>query len=348
MEAEKDLKEVLSLLETYGHADVLTVIQRRALPDAHTYVGKGKVEEMQDIVKDQKIDVIVINDIVKPGQLFNLTKLFWKINPNIAVWDRVDLILNIFDKHAHTAEAKLQIKLARMRHMGPRMYGLGGTVLSRQGGGIGTRGIGETNTELMKRHWRSETKKVEDELRRLTNNRERQLERRRKIGLETISIVGYTNAGKSTLFNLMAKKKKKAADELFATLDATVGKLWLPQRSKEILVSDTIGFIQNLPAKLIKAFRSTLMEAMDARMLLHVIDASDPDMDLKIRVVEDVLEELGINNKPTIYVFNKIDELTKPQMINLLDRYDELNPQLISAYENIGMPELMEEIGRRY
>lgn len=343
-EAEKNLNELLSLVDTYGGATIVRVIQRRSNPDSHTYIGSGKADEVTGLIKSEKIDVVVLNDIVKQGQLFNLTKMFWEVNPHIEVWDRVDLILHIFDKHAHTAEAKLQIKLARMRHMGPRIYGLGGSVLSRQGGGIGTRGIGETNTELMKRHWRDATKQIEEELKRLTDNRARQLERRREIGLKTISIVGYTNAGKSTLFNLITRKRKKAEDALFATLDATVGKLWLPQQHKEVLVSDTIGFIQNLPARLVEAFRSTLMEAMDAAVLMHVVDASDPEMNDKIAVVQQVLEELGIHEKPTIYVFNKIDRLTKPEMLELLKRYEELDPQLLSAAEDIGMPELTEKI----
>lgn len=343
-EAEKNLSELLSLVDTYGGATIVRVIQRRSNPDSHTYIGSGKADEVTGIIKSEKIDVVVLNDIVTQGQLFNLTKMFWKVNPHIEVWDRVDLILHIFDKHAHTAEAKLQIKLARMRHMGPRIYGLGGSVLSRQGGGIGTRGIGETNTELMKRHWRDATKQIERELKRLTDNRARQLERRKEIGLKTISIVGYTNAGKSTLFNLITRKRKKAEDALFATLDATVGKLWLPHRQKEILVSDTIGFIQNLPTRLVEAFRSTLMEVIDAAILIHVVDASDPEMNTKIAVVQQVLEELGIHEKPTISVFNKIDRLTKPQMLDLLQRYKELDPQLLSATENIGLPELTEKI----
>lgn len=343
-EAEKNLKEMMSLIDTYGGATVVQIIQRRATPDGHTYIGKGKAIEVTEIVGEQKIDVVVLNDVVKSGQLFNLTEMFWKVNHQIEVWDRVDLILHIFDKHAHTAEAKLQIELAKMRHMGPRMYGLGGTVLSRQGGGIGTRGIGETNVELMKRHWRGEMKKVEIELERHQTERQRQIDRRKEVGLETVSIVGYTNAGKSTLFNLLTKKKKKAANVLFATLDATVGKVWMHGLNKEILFSDTIGFIQNLPPKLIKAFKSTLMEAQDAELLLHVIDASDVKMDEKIRVVEDILEQLDMADKKVLYVFNKIDMLTKPELVSLLERFDEKGPVLISAEELVGLDYLQEKI----
>ncbi len=343
-DADKNLAELMSLVDTYGGATVVKVVQRRSNPDSHTYIGTGKAQEVLDMIKIEKIDVVVLNDIVKPSQMFNLTKMFWTVNPNIQVWDRVDLIINIFDIHANTSESKLQIRLAKMRHMGPRIYGLGGTVLSRQGGGIGTRGIGETNTELMKRYWRTEMKKIQDELKRLTEHRERQLERRKELGFKTMSIVGYTNAGKSTFFNLITGKKKKAQDVLFATLDSNVGKLYLPQSKKEILVSDTIGFIQNLPAKLIDAFKSTLMESINSDVLIHVVDASDKEMPFKIQVVQNVLEELGIQNKPTIYVFNKIDKLDVPQMKNILELYKQYNPQLFSAETGLGLPELMETI----
>lgn len=161
-----DLEELKSLVSTFGGSTIVRIIQRKDSPDSHTYIGSGKVEELKGIVKNDYIDVIVINDIVKPTQLFHLKESLWSVNHRIEVWDRMDLILQIFDKHAYTAEAKLQIELARMRHMGPRIYGMG-QILSRQGGGIGTRGIGETNTELMRRHWRTAMKEVQEKLSRL-------------------------------------------------------------------------------------------------------------------------------------------------------------------------------------
>lgn len=343
-EAVNRLNEMVSLIDTFGGATVVKIIQRRASPDSHTYVGSGKAEEIADIIRSGAIDGLVINDIVKPGQLFNLQKMYWDLKHDIQVWDRVDLIINIFDKHAHTAEAKLQIKLARMRHMGPRIFGLGGSVLSRQGGGIGTRGIGETNTELMKRHWRTEMAKVEAELKKLEAGREQQLRRRKQLGFRTLAIVGYTNAGKSTLFNMVTGKVKRAEDKLFATLDSTVGKLFLPEFGSEVLVSDTIGFIQNLPTNLVKAFKSTLMESIDADILLHVIDAADPKMYEKISAVEHVLEELGIRTKPTVYVFNKIDQLSRLELLAILEHYRQYTPQLISAQTGIGIPELKETL----
>lgn len=346
-QAEKELTELLSLVDTYGGATIVKIIQRRMHPHNHTYIGPGKVAEVTEIIKSKKIEGVVINAIIKPTQLFHLTQAFWKVNPNILVWDRVDLILHIFEKHAHTAEAKLQIKLARMRHMGPRIYGLGGTVLSRQGGGIGTRGIGETNIERMKRHWKSEIKKVQNELDRITQNRQRQIDRRRKQGLQTVSIVGYTNAGKTTLFNSITKKKKRAANELFATLDATVGSLWLPTRRQEVLISDTIGFIQNLPASLVSAFRSTLMEVTDADLLLHVIDASDPEQERNMRVVQEVLEQIGVGERPIVTIFSKIDQLTVPERVQIVEQFDHLSPVLISASEKKGIPMLLEQVEQR-
>jgi GTP-binding protein HflX len=344
-EAEKKLLELVSLVDTYGGANVVQIIQRRANPDAHTYIGRGKAEELVEIVKRERIEVVVLNDIVKPGQLFNLTKMLWKVNPQIEVWDRVDLIINIFDKHARTSEAKLQIKLAKMRHMGPRIYGLGGTVLSRQGGGIGTKGIGETNTELMKRHWREEMRKVQEEISKQNTLRQRQMDRRKDMGFKTISIVGYTNAGKTTLFNRLTKKDKKAANELFATLDSNVGNLYMEFERKGLLVSDTIGFIQNLPPTLIDAFKSTLMESIYSDLMLHVIDAGDPEMYEKINVVEHILTELGVGeDRPKMYVFNKIDILTKHQILNLMEQFRDKNPQFISAREEIGFQELYEAI----
>ncbi len=343
-EAEKNLSEVISLVDTYGGATIVRVIQRKAHPDPSTYIGSGKSQEVAEIVKNEDIDIVVVNSIVNPSQLFNLQKIFWAHNNAIQVWDRVDLILHIFNKHAHTAEAKLQIELASMRHMGPRMYGLGGTLLSRQGGGIGTRGIGETNVERMKRHWRKEMKEVKDKLEKVTRNRERQLENRRREGFKTVSIVGYTNAGKSTLFNLLTRKEKLAADVLFATLDSAVGKLYTKGAYTDILISDTIGFIQNLPPQLIDAFKSTLMESIHADVLLHVIDIADPKMHEKIATVEQILTGLGLDQKSKVYVFNKIDEVNSFDIEAITKRYGEFHPQFVSAQNKDGVEELITEI----
>lgn len=344
-EAEENLSELISLVNTFGSDTSVSVIQRRAHPDPSTYVGSGKSLEIAEMVAKDKIDVVVVNAIVKPGQLFNLQHILWPKNNDIQVWDRVDLILQIFNKHAHTAEAKLQIELASMRHMGPHIYGLG-TLLSRQGGGIGTRGIGETNIERMKRHWRDQMKETKKKLEKLQKNRQNQLDHRKIQGLKTVSIIGYTNAGKSTLFNKLTKKEKLVEDVLFATLDSAVGKLYLPDKDRyaDFLISDTIGFIQNLPPELIDAFKSTLLESIHADLLLHIIDISDPKMHEKIGIVESILSSLGLHDKKKIYVFNKTDKVQTFNKEELQTRYADYNPQFISVTENKGIKELIMSI----
>jgi GTPase len=346
-EADMDLEELKSLVDTWGGATIVRIIQRKMKPDGGTYIGSGKVQEIAQIVKEEKIDVVVINAIVQPGQLFNIRNILWPSNNDIQVWDRIDLILNIFDKHAHNAESKMQIELAKMRHMGPRIFGMG-MIMSRQGGGIGTRGLGETNTELMKRHWRDAMKQVKDKLAKLAKDRERQMLRRKEQGFETISIVGYTNAGKTTLFNKLTGKKKLAEDVLFATLDSTVGEIYFPSERKQILVSDTIGFIQKLPPQLIDAFKSTLMESIHADMLVHVVDVSDHLMNEKIDVVEEVLRSLKLEDKEQILVFNKIDNGFAFKKEELEEHYKMYNPHFVSAVTGEGMKDLLRMIEKRF
>ena len=314
-DADKQLAEMQSLVKTFNGVDVIHIIQHRNQPDKATFIGSGKVIELTDIVKNKKIDTVIINSLVNGSVLFNLTQALWKANPDIEVWDRIDLILNIFSKHARTAEAKLQIEIARMRHMGPRVYGLGLTYFSRQTGGIGMKGIGETNIELMKRHWRDQIKKKNDALDKLLKHHNRQMQRRKDQGIKTVSIIGYTNAGKTSLFNILTKKNSYVKDELFATLDSTLGKLYIPDLHESILISDTIGFIQNLPTNLIDAFKSTLLESIQADLLIHVIDVSDEQFHEKIAVVEQILRDLHIENKPRILALNKIDIAKKETLI---------------------------------
>lgn len=326
----KDMEEIWSLVAALGNVEIVdAIVQRADKPDGATYIGPGKVVEVAERVKAEKIDVIVINAIAKAGQLHNLKNKLFEANRYIEVWDRVDLILFIFSRHAHTAEAKLQIELAQMRHMGPRIYGMG-KIMSQQAAGIGAVGVGETNTELMKRHWADAQKRVEEELQKLSSDRQRQLERRKRMGLATISIVGYTNAGKTSIFNMLTRKKNLAANQLFATLDSAVGKLYLQEAKKEVLVTDTIGFIKNLPPKLIQAFTSTLMESIHADILITVIDASDVDMQEKIATVEQILENLHVENKKRLYVFNKMDAATRSK-----EEIQQLYPDVASYFISV-------------
>jgi GTPase len=336
----KDMKELKALVDTYEGEVVEFVVQRREVHDKGLYIGKGKIGEIKDMVKKLQIDVVVLNDIVKAGHIYEIKKILEKENRNIEVWDRVDLILEIFAKNAHSAEAKLQIELAFMRHMGPRIYGMGHE-MSRQAGGIGGVGIGETNTELMKRHWRHQVKVIKDKIKKHTEDRERQLERRQRNGIRTVSLVGYTNAGKTSLFNLLTKKENIIKNALFVTLDSATGKVFLPNSKKEILLTDTIGFISNLPPTLIDAFKSTLLESIHADLLLIVVDASDEDIRKKIKVVDKILYDLKLENKKRIYVFNKIDSLSEEAREQVIEKYKFLSPYQISVKNNLGIEDLL-------
>lgn len=342
-ETYKDLKELKALVEALGGKVADIVIQRREVHDKGMYIGRGKISEIAHILKDQAIDIVVLNAIVKAGHIFEISNILSKTKRDIKVWDRIDLILEIFAKHANTAEAKLQIELAAMRHMGPRIYGMG-EVMSRQGGGIGTLGVGETNTELMKRHWQKEMKKTKDKLQKLSVDRERQLARRKKVGFQTVSIIGYTNAGKSSLFNKLTRKKTDIQNALFVTLDSSISKIILPKSKDEVLLSDTIGFIKNLPTDLIDAFRSTLLESVHADLLLHVIDITDDDMTRKINAVEEVLKSLDLRNKKRIYIFNKTDAMDGVDKKIIEETYNDFYPQFISVKENIGIDNLLKAI----
>jgi len=345
--AGQNLEELKALISTYHGIHIVDVIQHRTRPDKATFIGSGKVAELVEIVKKQKIDVVVINAIIKPSVLFNLTQYLWNDNPDIQVWDRVDLILNIFDKHAHTREAKLQIELARMYHMGPRIYGLGLTYFSRQSGGIGTKGQGETNIELMKRHWRDQIKIKKDELKKLSTQHQLQIERRKSNHVQSVSIVGYTNAGKTSLFNYLTKRKKIVENALFVTLDSVTGKLYLPGLKKEVTISDTIGFIKDLPTSLIESFKSTLLESINADLILHVVDITDPEMEQKIQVVMQILKEIGAHSKKIIYVFNKIDAYSgdgKALLKKINDIYAPYFPQYISITTDYGIDKLLAQI----
>ncbi|MBN2307190.1 GTPase HflX [Candidatus Peregrinibacteria bacterium] len=324
------LNELESLLVTYGGFVIVRKIQKKQVPDYKTYIGKGKVEELLEDALKLNVEFLIINNLLKPRQLYNLEAIFEK--HAIKVWDKIDLILKIFDKHATTKEAKLQIELASLKHLGPRIFKMG-LELMRQAGGIGTRGKGETNIEIMKRHIAAREKKIKADLKKVARNQEGQRNKRQSQGFKTVAIVGYTNAGKSCLLQALTNKKVKIKDELFATLDSRIGKVYLPEINQSILVSDTIGFIRDLPPELIEAFKSTLAETIHADLLLHVIDINDFEIEWKIEVVEKILKELKCDKKKMINVFNKIDLVTPQREKTIRNKYKEKNPVLVSASE---------------
>jgi len=349
--AKRRLLELESLTKTYGGIVIIKIVQKRAVPDYKTYIGKGKLEELIQLAKTEEVKLLIFNNQLKPHQLFEVEKLVER--DGMFVWDRIDLILKIFQLHADTTEAKLQIRLAGIKHMGPRIFRMG-LELSQQAGGIGTRGVGETNIEIMKRHLAEEERTIKKQLEKFANARGLHRKRRNRIGFKTISIVGYTNAGKSSLLNALTNKGTYVADELFATLDTRIAKLWIVKGAKvstrdqrpatrgyaegfTVLLSDTIGFIQDLPPQLVEAFRSTLEETVEADLILHVIDAGDPFIHEKIAEVEQVLSQLGVGDTPKIYVFNKIDLVKRLARKTLSKKYAEHNPVFVSAVTKQGL-----------
>ncbi len=336
--SEERLRELEELVSTYGGIVVVKTYQRRFAPHPRTFIGPGKAEELAREGGELGARLLIVNDALKPQQTYQLEGIVK--SSAMKVWDRLDLILKIFSKHAQTTEARLEIELASIRHMGPRIFGMG-MELSRQAGGIGTVGVGETNTEIMKRHLREQEQKIRERLAQYETVREGHRRHRRRQHFKTIALVGYTNAGKTSLLNALTGRHEYVANKLFATLDTRVGQLYLPGLRQTALVADTIGFIKNLPPELIHAFRSTLSEVTDADLLLHVMDASDPMLLSKMRVVDLILRELEAQSKPQIYVFNKSDVCNEHTRAVLSQRFADRRYAFISAACGSGLPDLM-------
>jgi GTPase len=300
IDAEKALAEFKELALS-ASADVLdVVVGSRATPEAKYFVGKGKAEEIALLVKALDAELVLVNHELSPSQERNLERLF-----SCRVVDRSGLILDIFAQRARTFEGKLQVELAQLQHLSTRLV-RGWTHLERQKGGIGLRGPGETQLETDRRLLRERIKTIHKRLEKVRGSREQNRQARKKAAMATVSLVGYTNAGKSTLFNALTGESIYVADQLFATLDPTMRKLDLPG-STAVILADTVGFIRDLPHQLVEAFRATLEETQQADLLIHVIDISDPHWRENVDAVELVLDEIGVGDIPVIQVFNKID-----------------------------------------
>lgn len=305
---EESLTELEELLETAGGETVGRVIQNLESINKATYVGKGKVDEIRELAEELDADGIVCDDELSPAQLSNL-----KDELDIKVLDRTLVILDIFAAHAQTSEGKLQVELAQLKYRSSRLAGLGKN-LSRLGGGIGTRGPGESKLESDRRAIRERVSQLRSEIEKVESSRETLRKHRMSDGIPVIAIVGYTNAGKSTFLNKITDAGILAEDKLFATLDPTTRSLKIPD-GEEVLFTDTVGFISKLPHNLVDAFKSTLEEAKYADLILHVADASNPEVDEQMKVVYRTLEELKVTGKPVITFLNKQDKLEEERII---------------------------------
>ena len=335
--ASVSFDELERLLETAGGEAFARMTQARERPDNATYIGKGKLEELKELCDGNEIGLVVFDAELSPSQIKNIEDAL----ENVHVIDRSMLILDIFALHARSGEGKLQVELAQLKYTVPRLYGHGKS-MSRLGGGIGTRGPGETKLEKDRRHVKRRIESLEASLRELERGRLIQRSRRDGSGIVKIAIVGYTNAGKSTLLNRLTDAGILAEDKLFATLDTTTRKYALPS-GREMLLTDTVGFIRNLPHHLVEAFKSTLEEAKYSDALLIIIDASDPECASQLEVTEKLLAELGAADKPTVYVFNKSD-MAESLPVELMPIVRERRAALISARTGEGLDTLISHL----
>ncbi len=338
---DESLDELALLAESAGDEPVARVIARRKAPDPALFVGSGKADEIKALVEGHRAEAVLFDQALSPAQQRNLER-----HLGVAVADRTMLILEIFAARAKSHEGKLQVELARLQYLATRLVRRW-SHLERQQGGIGTRGgPGEAQIELDRRMIDDRIKTVKSRLERVKKQRRTQRRARERNETFRVSLVGYTNAGKSTLFNALVKARSYAADQLFATLDTTTRQLYLEEAGRAVSLSDTVGFIRDLPHKLVEAFEATLQEAADADLLLHVVDCASPVLDEQMAEVERVLEEIGAGQIPQVLVFNKVDRLEPSQrpraLRDLIERSggQRVPRVFVSALDGTGLAEL--------
>jgi len=332
---EATMVELRELAITAGARIAGEFIQHRVRPDPATYVGKGKIEELRLAVEADDVGVVIVDDELSPSQARNIEEAL-----DTKVIDRTGLILDIFATRARTKEGKLQVELALLNYRLTRLSG-SSSHLSRLGGGIGTRGPGETKLEMDRRGIRSRIAVLKREIEQIRKHRQLHREHRKKERQPLVSLVGYTNAGKSTLFRALSREDTLVSNRLFSTLDTLIRRIKLGGEC-HVLISDTVGFIRKLPHQLVSAFRATLEEVVEADLILHVIDVSDPDRSEKRRVVLEVLEELGAADHPRLTVYNKSDLLQSDDALPTLQS----NEFCVSAESGEGLEKLVAEIVR--
>jgi GTP-binding protein HflX len=336
--AEASLEELAALTDTAGADPVQLVLQRRDTPDPATYIGSGKALELKELTDALDIDLVVFDDELTPAQQRNLEKLF-----AVDVVDRTALILDIFAQHARSQEGMVQVELAQLRYRLPRLRGRGHQ-LSQQGAGIGTRGPGETQLEVDRRRITTRMARLEKELDRLAKNRATQRKARRRRSLTTVALVGYTNAGKSTLLNRLTEAHVLVEDKLFSTLDPATRRLRLPG-GETVLLSDTVGFVSRLPHQLVESFRSTLEEVADAELLLHVVDGASPEAEAQIAAVRAVLREIHADRVPEMLVVNKADVAAPDDLAALAGAH--ADAVVVSAVTGTGIEKLFDRVGAK-
>src|SRR5688572_9207775 len=338
VDADRSLDELAGLADAAAADVVLRMLQERPKPDPATFIGGGKVTALAAACADADVDVVIFDNELSPAQLRQLEEKLAR-----KVVDRTQLILDIFARRARTREGKWQVELAQLKYLLPRLVG-SSTALSRLGGGIGTRGPGETKLETDRRRIRVRIQTIQREIDLVRQRRSQLRERRHKQSVPTAALVGYTNAGKTTLFNRLTNERAVASDALFVTLDPLLRQVRLPDR-RELLLSDTVGFIDRLPHALIAAFRATLEEVAEADLVLHVIDAASPEQERHVAAVRRVLEEVGAADVPMLDVYNKADALTPDERRRIADR--DPGAAVLSALTGEGTDELVQMVASR-